>query len=343
MEEEYTTQQTQALMQDDREQLRQQAYHHLHEKQWTLAQHLFAELLEHDGANEDLFRGSLAALDGAEQFEALLAQAQNVLEHTTNAAYALAFKARALQKLNFLSEATIANDQALLLDTNLPLAWINRSGLQLLQQKFPEALRSAQHAVEVAPDDARAWANKGVALLNFDRLLEGLTAFNQSLVCDPTNLFALKMKSEILFKLGRLAEVVTNTEQILRIDPTNSEALSLVMQALRSLERYEELQQTAKELTRLDPENVFAWENYVRSLRGTGAFEAANEALERLLDLDPGNVRFWTMKADTLYRLLRYREAVATADHAIYLNPEYPPARRIREQALKRLYQRKKK
>lgn len=330
-------------MQDNREQLRQQAYQYLQEKQWAQAQHLFAELLSHDEADEDIFHGSLAALDGAGQFEALLAQAQHVLDHTANAAYALAFKARALQKLNFLSEATIANDQALLLDTHLPLAWINRSGLQLLQGKFPEALRSAQHAIEIAPDDARAWANKGVALLNFDDLLEGLNAFDQSLTCDPTNLFAFKMKSEILLKLGRLADVVTNTEHILRIDPTNIEALSFATQALRSLERYEELQRMAKELTRLDPENVFAWENFVRALRGTGNFEEANEAFEPLLDLDPGNVRFWTLKADTLYRLLRYREAVATADHAIYLSPDYLPARRIREQALKRMYQRKKK
>ncbi len=343
MDEEYTIQQTQALMQDDKEQLRQQAYQHLQEKQWAMAQQLFAELIAHGSTDEDIFHGSMTALDGAGQFEALLAQAQQVLEHTANAAYALAFKARALQKLNFLSEATVANDQALLLDANLPLAWINRSGLQLLQQKFLEALRSAQHAVEVAPLDARAWANKGVALLNIDSLLEGLNAFNQSLTCDPTNLFAFKMKSEILFKLGRLADVVVNAEQTLRIDPTNIEALSFAVQALRSLERYEELQRTAKELIRLAPENTFAWENYVRSLRGTGNFEEANEAFEHLLDLDPANVRLWTLKADTLYRLLRYREAVANADHAIYLNPEYPPARRVREQSLKRMYQRKRK
>ena len=74
-----------------------------------------------------------------------------------------------------------------------------------------------------------------------------------------------------------------------------------------------------------------------------GKLEEANEAFEGLLDHAPDNVRFWTLKADTLYRLLRYREAVATADHAIYLSPDYTPARRIREQALKRMYRRKRK
>ena len=343
MNEEYITPYTQAIMQGDKEQLQQQAYTHLQKRQWTMAQQLFIELLKHGSTDEDTLYGVMTALDGAGQFEALLTQAQQILTHDANAAYALAFKARALQKLNLLSEATIANDQALLLDTNLPLAWINRSGLQLLQQRFPEALRSALHAVEMAPRDARSWANKGVALLNFDNLLDALDAFNQSLSCDPTNLFALKMKSEILLKLGRLADVVVNAQQALDIDPTNIEALSFAAQALRSLERYEDLQKIAKELTRLDPNNIFAWENYVRSLRGLGNFEEANEAFEHLLDLDPINVRFWTLKADTLYRLQRYREAVAVADHALYLNPDYPPTRRIREQSLKLMYQRKKK
>ncbi len=333
---------TRALMQADREQLRQQAYSSLEAKQWTMAQHLFEKLLADNPNDEHICHDFMVALDGAGQFEILLMHAQQVLEYDPNAAYALAFKARALQKLNFISEATIANDLALLLDTHLALAWINRSGLQLLQQKFPEALRSALHAVEMAPSDARAWANKGVALLNLNSLLEGLDAFNTSLACDSTNLFALKMKSEILLRLGRLTEVVTTAQQILHVDPTNIEALSFAIQALRSLERYKELQHMAKELTRLDPNNAFAWENYIRSLRGTGNFAEANEAFEQLLDLDASNVRFWTLKADTLYRLSRYREAVAIADHAIYLSPDYAPARWIREQALKRMYQRKR-
>src|SRR5450759_1071133 len=77
------------------------------------------------------------AQDKQEKYQEMLATAQQLRELDPSSAEALALKARALQKLERMSEATIANDQALLLDTNLPLAWINRSGLQLLQQKFP--------------------------------------------------------------------------------------------------------------------------------------------------------------------------------------------------------------
>ena len=79
----------------------------------------------------------------------------------------------------------------------------------------------------------------------------------------------------------------------------------------------------------------------MRSWRGMGMYEEANEAIDRVLELDPNNVRFWTLKADTLYRLERYREAVNAAERAVRIDQEYPPARRIREKAVKLMYQRK--
>ena len=59
---------------------------------------------------------------------ALLETAQAAAQLNPGSARALAYKARALQKLERLSEATVANDQALLLDTNLAIAWFNRGG-----------------------------------------------------------------------------------------------------------------------------------------------------------------------------------------------------------------------
>ncbi len=297
----------------------------------------------HEREDKKVLYRYMVELDNAAQFNDLLAVTQQALEQYPNDAYTLAYKARALQKLNLLSAATIANDQALLLDTNLALAWINRSGLHLLQKKFTEALRSSQRAVELAPTAARAWANRGVALLNFGDMPAALYAFEHSLLYDARSTFALNMKTDILLKARRLNEVVTTTQRTLAIDPTNREALTFAVTALRSLERYEELRDVAHMLSQLVPTSVFARENLVRALRGMGNFEEANEACEPLFSLVLDSERYWTLKADTLYRLERYREAAAAADVALRINTEYPPARRIREKSLQLMYQRKKK
>lgn len=299
------------------------------------------DLIDQQTSDEAPYLQLARSFDEQDNYEGLEQVASYVLRLNPSSAPALAWKARALQKLNRLSEATIANDQALLLDTNLPQAWLNRGGLQLLQQKFNEALRSTQRAVELDPQNARAWANRGVALLNFERFNEALEAFSNSLRCDPHMMLALQMKGDILCRLGRMREVIPVARQALTINPSDITALTQAAQALRAMEQYEALVDVTQELIKQTPDSLFAWDNYIRGLRGKGDFVTANDALDHALQLDPGDVRFLTFKADTLYRLQRYREAASIAQRALKLAPDYPPLRRIHEKAIKLMYQRK--
>jgi tetratricopeptide (TPR) repeat protein len=115
---------------------REQARDDLLTRKWQKAAAAYEQLIKLEGAEETLLSDFARALDGAGRYEQLLQVSETILSLAPNSAIGLAYKARALQKLERLSEATIANDQALLLDNNFPLAWVNRSGLQLLQQKF---------------------------------------------------------------------------------------------------------------------------------------------------------------------------------------------------------------
>ena len=323
--------------------LRKQAQTQLEHQQWQHACETLELLLQEDPQDENALLGLAQALDKSNRFEALENIAQKLIELRPNSAYALAYKARALQKLGKISAATIANDQALLLDTHLGLAWINRGGLQLVQGKFPEALRSSQHAIQIAPDDARAWANYGVALFNFNRLGEALDVFDHCLALDGQQLFALQMKGELLCRIGRMKEAIPVVQRALHLNPNDPTILTQGIQAVRTLELYDSLKDLSLALTRLMPTNLFAWENYISALRGLGQFVTANEALDQLLSLDSSNVRYWMLKADTLFRLERYREAVNVSDRALRVDPDYYPAQRIHEKSLRMMYQRKEK
>jgi tetratricopeptide (TPR) repeat protein len=327
----------------DFEQSRHLALTCVQAKDWEQAFPLLMEIIRADDQDSDALLALAITLDALNQFEFLYDIAQRIIVLEPNSAHGLAYKARALQKANRISEAKIANDQALLLNTNLGLAWINRSGLQLLQEKFAEALRSAQRAIELAPVDARAWANYGVALFNFNRLAEALDAFDQSLEQDPHQLFALQMKGDILCRIGRMRELIPLLQRARNIQPQDIRTLTLGLQAFRALEMFEALKDWSRSLIEVTPDNPLAWENYMRSLRSLGQFTEANDALDRLIALDLSNVRFMTIKADTLYRLERYREAVTIAERAMRLNQDYPPARRIYEKSLRMMYQRKEK
>lgn len=283
------------------------------------------------------------AFDTTGQYQEMLDSARQAIALDPGSALALACKARALQKLERISEATIANDQALLLDTTLPLAWINRSGLQVLQQRFADALRSATRATELAPDDARTWINAGMAHINLHNLSAALDAMNRGLALDLTNLLALQMKGEILFRCGRVRELAAFMHDALTSYPDDIQLLTLKIEALRSTEDYTELVPYTSHLIQLMPDSRFAWDCHMRTLRSLGQFLEAGAAIDRLLELEPDEVRYWTLKADSLYRLELYREAVTTAQHALQIDPQFLPARRIHEKAVKLMYQRKGK
>ena len=283
------------------------------------------------------------AQDKQEHFQEMLETAQKICELDPSSAEALALKARALQKLDRMSEATIANDQALLLDTNLALAWINRSGQQIIQERFPDGLRSATRAIELDPKDPRACANKGMALYNLNNLGGALTAMNQSLSCDPNFLFALQIKGDILRRFGRMHELAELMRHALEIAPDDTFCLSLMVQALRALEEYSDIPPLTSKLVQLTPTSLFAWDSHMRALRALGRFEEASEAIDRFLELVPDDERIWTIKADNMYRLGRYRDSAQAAERALHYNQEFAPARRIHEKAVRLMYQRKEK
>lgn len=325
------------------QQLRKSAKKYLRAQRWYKAGDEFLKLLDYDAHDVDALLGLALTLDATERYDSLLPITQRLLALVPNSAQSLAYRARALQKLSRLSEATIANDQALLLDTKLGLAWINRSGLQLLQRKYPEALRSAQRAVTLAAKDARAWANLGIALFNFNRIAESLDAFDQSLKLDEDQIAALQIKTEIFCRMGRMREALPLIKRALLLNPLDTISLKQAIQAYRTLEMYKEMKEYSRYLINTQATNDFAWEHLARAERALGEFAEANEALDQLLLLDGTNVRFWTLKADTTYRLEHYREAVTIAEQARNLNPDYAPANRIYEKALRMMYQRKDK
>ena len=328
---------------EELEKLRHEAHKHLQAKEWHEALTAFNELFVDHQEDVDALLGQALALDRLGDYQKMYEIARSAGQIDPSSALALACQARALQKLERISEATIANDQALLLDTNLALAWFNRCGQQLLQNHPEEALRYADRAIELDPSDARTWCNKALALLRMNRLYEALEVVNQSLGLDPDFLLALETKGEVLRRYARFEEVIVTMEHALELVPDDVPALNLMANALRTTGQFDRLLEITRRLMPLAPESPLTWDLHISALRGTSHFEEANEIVDHILEFEPTNVRYLMIKADNLYRLQRYREAVSTSENALKIDDEYPPARRIHEKAMRMMYQQKRK
>ncbi|HEV2655752.1 MAG TPA: hypothetical protein VGT82_12380, partial [Ktedonobacteraceae bacterium] len=84
---------------EELQQMRQYAHEQLKTRHWSQAGEIFLEILDHDANDEDALLGVAGTLDAIGRYESLYSTAQTVLDYNPGSASALAYKARALQKL----------------------------------------------------------------------------------------------------------------------------------------------------------------------------------------------------------------------------------------------------
>ncbi|KAF5430053.1 Tetratricopeptide (TPR) repeat containing protein [Candidatus Methanophagaceae archaeon] len=78
-----------------------------------------------------------------------------------------------------------AYDEAIELNPDYALAWINRGVALDELGRYKEALTAYKKAIELNPDYAEAWIGRGVALGNLGRYEEALTAYDKAIELKP--------------------------------------------------------------------------------------------------------------------------------------------------------------
>jgi tetratricopeptide (TPR) repeat protein len=100
----------------------------------------------------------------------------------------------------------------------------NETGLSLNNQdKFREAIRFYDMALEIKPQYATAWFNKGVASGRIGDFEEAIRCFDRALNIIPTHIDALFTKGTCAYQLKKYAEAVDCYEKVIRLNPHDIE------------------------------------------------------------------------------------------------------------------------
>jgi len=90
--------------------------------------------------------------------------------------------------------------------------------LLLNENRIPEALNYARHAVEVAPS-AETHRNLGIVLMQADKVEEAIREFNRALEIKPDMADAHCRLGIVLQREGKLEEAVTHYQQAVASGP----------------------------------------------------------------------------------------------------------------------------
>lgn len=166
-------------------------------------------------------------------------------------------------------------------------AWSNLGIIYYQQNRFSEAVRAINRAIELGARDAFTYGMLGYSLRETGKYIASELAYNQAIIMEPDESAWIEGRVEVLFELGRQAEAKFLVEELLRRQPHNHDwwvalsncwiALDEPLKAARSLE-------IAKRYGTLRPESYY---NLGNIYLNAGIHDLATEAYRTAINLSP--------------------------------------------------------
>jgi tetratricopeptide (TPR) repeat protein len=191
------------------------------------------------------------------------------------------------------------------------------------QERFEEALKAYDKAVQLKPEDTSLWINLGSVLFDLARLDEALLAFQHALKLDLRHWDAAYRCGFILEKLTRSAEALTYFDLGDALKPNHAPIVQMRAMSLLKLKRFEEALASGLQAYALDPGRPDTCNNIGATLQSLGRDEEALVWFDKALALKPDYMTVLSNKASSLQQVHRFDEAAATYRYMKTIDPSY--------------------
>ncbi len=156
------------------------------------------------------------------------------------------------------------------------------------QERYEEALKVFDKAIQLKPEDAELWKNLGNTLLRLDRPGDALLTFQHVLNLNPRHRDAAYASGRLLYNQKRFEEALKHFDLCDELEPNHALTLQMRAVSLLSLKRLEEGLVNAKSAHALNPRarksiilSVCSWrgsEEITRRCRGTTGHSTCSPA-----------------------------------------------------------------
>jgi tetratricopeptide (TPR) repeat protein len=206
-------------------------------------------------------------------------------------------------------------------------AYLVTLGKALLKaDRFDEALRVFDKAVQLEPNDAGLWRQMADALIQARRTSEALLCLRRVLELDPRNGDAAYKTGHILHGMGQLADSLVHLDLSADLQPDHAATLSTRALVLNDLGRAEEAIADCRRAAELDPKNADTLNNLAALLRTQGRLEEALSSYDRSLRINPNAGKTIFHRASLLADLGRLDEAMSAYKRSVTVGPDHAKA-----------------
>ncbi|MDY7001281.1 MAG: tetratricopeptide repeat protein [Thermodesulfobacteriota bacterium] len=215
-------------------------------------------------------------------------------------------------------------NQAIRLDPNLAVAYINRGVAHGVLGRREQAIEDYSQAIRLDPNLAPAYHNRGLAHDNAGRHEQAIEDFNQALRLAPNYAQAYNVRGIAYAKAsGDYERAILDFNQAIRLDPNFAQAYNNRGNANHYLGRQEQAIKDYNQAVRLNPDYASAYHNRgLTYAKGLGQRRRALEDFEQSIRLDPNIAGVHDDQGQALYYLGKYQQAIQAYDQALRLDPD---------------------
>lgn len=145
-----------------------------------------------------------------------------------------------------------------------PSAWSLLARAELGAERYGLALQAAEHARELAPEEALPEVVLAVSLFGLGRTKEGLERARAAVALDPEDFAAVSLLARILSATGCHGDARALAEQAIELEPAEPQAYLVAGMVAAAAGRRDEARGSFREVLALDPGNGAAQHELAR-------------------------------------------------------------------------------
>lgn len=207
--------------------------------------------------------------------------------------------------------------------------WLDRGDKNYEQGLYEDALAAYKNADEFDASSSKVQISIAKALYDLGNYLDALDACERAITLDFRSAEKYRMKGNILGKLGQYEDALTAYTQAIQLDPLLDSIYIDQGVILMHLRRYEDALTAYEQALKIaSSTKLDAYQGKADALYKLDCYEEALAAYEKVINTCPTCIKAYQGKADALCRLNRYEEALTAYKCVISHDRNYSPAYR---------------
>lgn len=265
-------------------------------------------------------------------------------------AVAWRFRGIILGQDNEYEQSLVAYDRTLLLEPEDSLTLLYRCQALVNLERYQESLIDCQNALQGnerwGPENPglawyyqgfahRSLADEQVQLGEMERAIayyqDAIAHYDQAVRLTPDYVSSWTEQGWVLERLKRPIEALTSYNRAVALEPTSSRALLGQCTMLNQTEEYETALAACENAIKGDGQwwqrgAAQAWNQQSYALAGLGRYEEALASANRAVGIDPNFAMAWSDRSVILWYLEEYDQALTSVKNALRLNLELAQA-----------------